>query len=151
MALVLPILVLLLAGIMDFGLVFNDLMTMRQGVGSGVRQGIVGQVGTPGNCIIVGAGSANAQTRKLMCQTKSLVGLNEQQSRTMVYFPGSKLKGGSMILCHQYPVDSVTSIFDSLLGGVLKAKVEMRIEQDLSALGTASETALPGSDWTWCA
>lgn len=151
MALVLPALVLLLAGIMDFGLVFNDLMALRQGVGAGVRQGVVAQSGTSSTCTITGAAIANTETRKLMCLTKGLIDLDEAETRTMISFPGVKTKGGSLVICAQTPMESKTTIFDPLLSGALKAKVHMRIEQDLSAYGTASETALAGSDWTWCA
>jgi len=150
MALVLPALILLLAGIMDFGLVFNDLMALRQGVGAGVRQGVVAQSGTSGSCAITGAAIANTETRRLMCLTKGLIGLDETNTRTMISFPGVKTKGGSLVICAQTPLESKTTIFDPLLSGALKAKVHMRIEQDLSAYGTASETALSGSDWTWC-
>jgi TadE-like protein len=150
MALVLPVLLLFLAGIMDFGLVFNNLMSMRQGIGAGVRQGIVAQPGSSSSCSITGAAGATAQTQKLICLTKSLMALDPVDSRTKVSFPSTKLKGGSLILCAQYPLDSTTSLFDPLLNGVLKAKVEMRIEQDLSAFDSVSETALPDGDWTWC-
>ncbi|CAN5887297.1 hypothetical protein BH23ACT12_BH23ACT12_12330 [soil metagenome] len=151
MALVLPALVLILAGIIDFGLVFNDLMALRQGVGAGVRQGIVAQSGTISTCTLTGAAAANTQTKKLMCLTKALVALDETDTRTMVFFPGSKIKGGSLILCAQTPLESATTVFDPLLEGALKAKVHMRIEQDLSGFGSASEEALAGSDWSWCA
>ncbi len=150
MALVLPLLVVLVAAIFDFGLVFNDLMTMRQGVGAGVRQGVVAQAGTSDSCSITGAAAATSSTRKLMCLTKGLVGLDPATSRTMVSFPGVKTKGGTLILCAQYPLDSATTVFDAILDGALKAKVEMRIEQDLSTFASAAETALPGSDWGWC-
>lgn len=144
-------LILLIAGIMDFGLIFSDLMAMRQGVGAGVRQGVVAQAGASESCIITGAAGANTQTRRLICLTKDMIGLNEADSRMMVSFPGSKLKGGSMILCAQHPLESTTSVFDTLLNGALKAKVEMRIEQDLSGFVSVAETALPGADWAWCA
>lgn len=150
MALVLPALVLIIAGIIDFGLVFNDLMALRQGVGAGVRQGIVAQAGTDSSCALTGAGAANTETKKLMCLTKSLVALDEADTRTMVSFPGSRTKGGSLILCAQTPLESATTVFNPLLDGALKAKVHMRIEQDLSDFGSASETALAGSDWGWC-
>jgi hypothetical protein len=150
MALVAPVLVLLLAGILDFGLVFNDLMSLRQGVGAGVRQGVVAQAGSTTSCSLSGAAAATTETKKLMCLTKSMVGMDPAETRTKVAFPGSKLKGGSLILCAQTPLDSATSIFDPLLNGALKAKVEMRIEQNLSAYGSASETALSGADWSWC-
>ncbi|HEX2148560.1 MAG TPA: hypothetical protein VHI31_00075, partial [Actinomycetota bacterium] len=87
---------------------------------------------------------------KLMCLTKGLIDLDETNTRTMISFPGVKTKGGSLVICAQTPLESKTTIFDPLLSGALKAKVHMRIEQDLSAYGTASETALSGSDWTWC-
>jgi len=75
MALVLPVLVLVLAGILDFGLVFSDLMALKQGVGAGVRQGVVAQAGSSSSCSITGAAGAAADTKKLMCLTKSMVGL----------------------------------------------------------------------------
>ncbi|MEX0791376.1 MAG: TadE/TadG family type IV pilus assembly protein [Actinomycetota bacterium] len=151
MALVLPVLVLIVAGIIDFGLVFNDLMALRQGLGAGVRQGVVAQAGTNSSCTLTGAAAANTETKKLMCLTKSLVALDQTNTRTMVSFPGSKTKGGSLILCAQTPLESATTIFDPILDGALKAKVHMRIEQDLSGFGSASESALSGSDWSWCA
>lgn len=150
MALVLPVLVLVLAGILDFGLVFSDLMALKQGVGAGVRQGVVAQAGSSSSCSITGAAGAAADTKKLMCLTKSMVGLEEAETRTKILFPGSKLKGGSLVVCAQTPLESATSIFDPILSGALKARVHMRIEQDLSAFGTSSETALAGSDWSWC-
>lgn len=150
MALVLPMLVLLLAGIMDYGLLLNDQMAMRQGVGAAVRQGVVGQAGSSDSCPIAGAAAANAQTRKLICLTKQATSVDSGSSRVMISFPGTQLKGGSLIMCVQYPMESTTTIFDPLMDGVLKAKVEMRIEQDLSGFTSAAETALPGGDWTWC-
>lgn len=147
---VLPFLILVLAGIIDFGLVFSDLMSLRQGVGAGVRQGVVAHAGTASTCTITGAAAANLETRRLICLTKGMIGLDEADSRTMVSFPASKLKGGSLIICAQHPLESSTLVFDSILDGQLKAKVEMRIEQDLSAFDSAAETALPGGDWTWC-
>lgn len=150
MALVLPVLVLILAGILDFGLLFNDIMALKQGVGAGVRQGVVAKVGSTSTCAIAGSASMNAETKKLMCLTKSMVGMDPAEVRTKVTFPGSKLKGGSLVVCAQAPLESKTSIFDPILNGAIKAKVHMRIEQDLSAMGSASEFALAGSDWSWC-
>ncbi|HEU4867049.1 MAG TPA: TadE family protein, partial [Actinomycetota bacterium] len=150
MALVLPVLALILAGILDFGLVFSDLMALKQGVGAGVRQGVVGQTGSVSSCSINGAAGATTDTKKLMCLTKDHVGLDDAETRTMVSFPDSKLKGGSLIICAQTPLESASTFFDPILNGALKARVHMRIEQDLSTFGTSSETALAGSDWSWC-
>ena len=150
MALVLPALITLLAGIVDFGLVFNNFMAIRQGIGAGVRQGVVAQAGTSSSCPLSGVSGAPTATKELMCLTKGMIGLDSATTRTKVYFPGVKTKGGSLVLCAQSPLDSTTGLFEPVLDGILKAKVEMRIEQDLSAFGSASETSLPGGDWTWC-
>lgn len=150
LAIVLPILITILAGIMDFGILFTETMAMRQGVGSGVRQGIVAQPGTSSTCSITGASAASTPTKQLICLTKSRIGLDATSSRTKILFPGIKTKGGSLIICAQYPMTSATTLFDPLLDGVTKSKVEMRIEQDLSAFDSIAETALPGGDWTWC-
>lgn len=151
LAIVLPVLITFLAGIMDFGLVFNDIMSMRQGVGSGVRQGIVAQPGGTSTCPMEGASSATLATQKLICLSKERIGLEQATTRTKIFFPGAKTKGGSLVICAQRPLESATTMFSSILDGVLKTKVEMRIEQDLSTFNSIAETSLPGGDWAWCA
>lgn len=150
MALILPVLVLFLAGIMDFGIVFNNLMGVRQGLSAGVRQGVVAQSGTSSTCVMTGAGSAPEQTKRLICLLKSGIGLDPADTRINVYFPAAKTKGGSLVICAQYPMESSTTLLSPIINGRLTSKVAMRIEQDLSAFASASETPLPGGDWSWC-
>lgn len=151
MAMVLPLLVLLIAGVMDFGMLFSDLMSLRHGVGSGIRHGIVAQSGGLSTCTLTGASGAPAETRNLMCLVKERIALEEANTRVKVYFPGSKTKGGSLVICAQYPMESITTMLDPVLNGELTSRVEMRIEQDLSAFGSAEESPLDGGDWAWCA
>lgn len=151
MAVILPLLVLFVAGIMDFGMVFSNLMSLRQGLGAGVRQGIVAQPGTSTTCPMPGAGAASTQTKQLICLIKDRIDLDANDTRTRIVFPGVKTRGGSMIICAQYPLESTTTILGPMLSGQLKSKVEMRIEQDLTAYSAASETALTGGNWSWCA
>lgn len=150
MALVLPLLVMLIAGVMDFGMVFSDLMSLRQGVGAGIRHGIVDQSGSSSSCTVTGA-SASGDTLALICLVKDRIALDDANTRVKIAFPGSKLKGGSLVICAQYPMESITTMFDPIMNGELTSKVEMRIEQDLSALSSAEETPLPGGDWAFCA
>lgn len=149
-ALVMPVLVLFLTGIVDFGMVFANLMALHQGIGEGVRQGVIAKPGASSACTLTGlAGTTPVQTKSLICLTKDRIGLDG--ARVKVGFPGLKTKGGALLLCAQYPLDSVTGFLDPMLNGILKSKVQMRIEQDLTAFAATEETALPGGSWTWCA
>jgi Flp pilus assembly protein TadG len=44
-ALVIPLFLLVLFGIIDFGLALNDYNSVRQGVREGAREGVVGEFG----------------------------------------------------------------------------------------------------------
>jgi Flp pilus assembly pilin Flp len=148
-ALVMPVLVLFVAGIVDFGMLFSNLTALHQGVGAAVRQGVVGKPGTLSNCSVVGLSSGiPVETTSLICLTKDRIGL--EGSRVKVSFPGAKTKGGALLVCAQYPLESLTGFFDPMLSGVLKSKLQMRIEQDLTGYAATEETALPGGTWTWC-
>ncbi|MEX2586786.1 MAG: TadE family protein [Actinomycetota bacterium] len=150
MALVLPLLVMLIAGVMDFGMVFSDLMSLRQGVGAGVRHGIVAQSGASSSCTVTGT-TASGDTLSLICLVKDRIALDDASTRVKIAFPGSKVRGGSLVICAQYPMESITTMLDPIMNGELTSRVEMRIEQDLSTLDAAEETPVDGGDWTWCA
>src|SRR5690349_6552617 len=65
-ALVFPLLFMLVAGMIDFGMVFSNLNSTRQGVREGARQAVVADFGNDTACPIVGAAPV-ATTKKLMC------------------------------------------------------------------------------------
>ena len=149
-ALVMPVLVAFVAGIVDFGMVFSNQAALHQGVGAAARQGVIAKPGTSSACSITGLSSATSvETKSLICLTKDRIGLDG--ARVKLSFPAVKTKGGALLLCAQYPLESVTGFFDPLLNGVLTSKVRMRIEQDLSSFGSTEEPALPGASWGWCA
>ena len=71
-ALVVPVLLLLVFGIIEYGLWFSDSARRRQGVREAARQGVVGNFGTE-SCDLTGAsGDANAQA--LMCTAQDRIG-----------------------------------------------------------------------------
>ena len=61
-AFICPILFLLIFGIIDFGSVYNDLISLRQGVREGARQGSVGVFGGSTSCQLQGATGSTATT-----------------------------------------------------------------------------------------
>jgi len=149
-ALVFPLLFMLIAGMIDFGMVFANLNATRQGVREGARQAVVADFGTDGSCTIVGTTPAEA-TKQLMCLTKDRIGLPQVDTRVKVAFSNTNEVGGGILVCAMYPMTSVTGTFKPVLDGrVVTTKVEMRIEKVDESLTPAAEAALNG-DWSWCA
>jgi Flp pilus assembly protein TadG len=158
-ALVLPVLCTLLFGIIDFGWVLNDYVSVRQGVREGARQAAVKTQPTPssgtwaGNgCVITGPGAGfsttNPDAYDLMCYVKERTGLNQTNTRVKVWFDntgGSPVyaSGKPVTICVQYPARSVSGFMSPFLTGILSSKSTIRIEQNSATFTTpAEETAL---------
>jgi Flp pilus assembly protein TadG len=163
LAIVLPIFVALIFGVIEFGLTYNNAIALRQGTREGARQGAVGNFGpastTGSPCYLTGASSASTDVKSLMCLTKYQVGMDATKLRVKVLSGSSDFssagafsKGDSLIVCTQYPVDPTAKIVSPFLGGsVLKSKTSMRIETSYSVTETGGEETPPsGSDWSWC-
>lgn len=152
-ALLVPLLTVLLFGIIEFALVFNDYQSLRQGVREGARQGVVADLGTDTSCGITGsASSANDATRRLICTTKERVGLDDTTRVKIVLGTAGYAKDGQLVVCAQRGQQSHTGLFSSLLDHrQIKSRVEMRIEK-LSAnpIQATEETVPSGGSWTWC-
>jgi Flp pilus assembly protein TadG len=151
-ALVAPILILFIFGIIDFGFVFSNYLTVRGGTGSVARVAAVNAVPGTGSCTTVGSISANSAAKELICDAKSLIGLTQANTRVSIAYPKScsadvldptdcakqdmndprstYWPGNSLVVCTQYPVSSLTGLFHLLLNGrAINEKVELRIEQ----------------------
>ncbi len=143
-ALVIPLFLLVVFGIIDFGLALNDYNSVRQGVREGARQGVVGEFGS--SCV----GTAN---QRLVCLTENRIGLDPSATRVKVKLEGAYSAGDQLTVCVQYPIKSTTGMFSSLLGGkVLRSEITMRLEalDSVDPLTSSEESPLPGKDWSWC-
>jgi Flp pilus assembly protein TadG len=150
-AIVFPLLFLLVSGMLDFGMVFVNLNSARQGVREGARQAVVANFGGSTSCTLTTTGTLDSATRELMCLTKDRMGLAEADTRVKVAFAGTNTVGGALLVCAQHPMTSMTGVFRPLMTGkVTTSKVEMRIEKVDLALTAGEETALPGESWSWC-
>ena len=69
-ALILPVLLLVLVGILEFGSIYSNVISMRQGVREAGRQGSVGQFGSIPSCGLSLIDSPTANMQNLMCLTK---------------------------------------------------------------------------------
>jgi Flp pilus assembly protein TadG len=169
-ALVIPILLMLIAAVVDFGLALNDSQSVRQGAMDGARQTAVNNIGTY-SCPLTSMGAGWASAASVACLTKTRtnisnaasvrVGLAFQVSGTCnsggaasVSAPCSK-KGDPIAVCVQYPVTSASGMFNFIVAGSqAKTEIVERLEKDAKSAPTAgfvSETAPEGGTWSWCA
>jgi hypothetical protein len=150
-ALLAPIFVALVMGIVDFGMGLSENLALRQGVREGARQAVVANFGTDTSCTVTGASPPTA-TRQLICLTKDRIGGDESSLRVKVDVLGTYQRGTTMLVCAQQPFESTTGFFAPFTSGKhLQSKIRMRVEDIVSTTFTdASETAPTGADWAWC-
>lgn len=149
-ALILPVLVLLLFGIAEYGIAFNNLNSLRQGTREGARQAVVATVDTDSSCTLTGI-SPNTETRRLLCLIKDRIGLDPAKLRLKIEFPTANEEGESVLVCSQYPLNSVTGLFSSLLGGRIQTtEVLMRIESKDEDFQETAETPVASNNWSFC-
>jgi hypothetical protein len=151
-ALICPILFLLIFGIIDFGSVFNDLISLRQGVREGARQGSVGVFGGNSSCNLQSP-SGSPETRQLMCLTKNRIGGSTSALRIRVRLNTSNAIGQGLIVCAQRSVSSLSGMTAPFLNNrYMRSKVEIAIENVPTGtnLTNGSENPPSGSNWTWC-
>lgn len=147
-ALILPLIVILFMGIVDFGLAIADFNSLRQGDREGVRRAVVGDVGSDTSCTIGGT-PATDDTKALVCLTKNQTGLDPAKTRVAVKLDEAYVEGDALILCAQYPLRSVTGFFGFALNSkVVHAQVDMRIEKGTLDIQEFLETG--GEAWDWC-
>ena len=161
-AIALPLLFLILFGIIDFGSLFNDYLSVRQGTREAARQAAVATNPTsPGggawnstNCTVTSNITIGTDGYDLICYAKDRLGLNEANTRVSVEFtPQSSAPlyaaGQGVVVCTQYPASSLTGFLSSIMSGyALTSKVEIRIEQSSTTFTSpVQETPLPGTSW----
>jgi hypothetical protein len=169
-AIVMPVLIIILLGIIDFGFAFNSYISLRQGTRETGRQMVVSTTPKPTSgswsCPVTGlpgvdatavAGTANADIYDLICYAKSRIGLDPSSVRVSLFWdkpftPNTVATAtDSVVVCTQYPLNSITGIFSPMLNGtIINAKTEIRIEQPSADIITTTadpmqETAL--STW----
>ena len=140
-ALVAPLLLLLLFGVVEFGFVFNDYQSVRQGVRDATRVAVVNNVP---NC------SAGDATDDLICYVEERVGLvgdtrvRVDVTAANVAVPGDR---GSVKICVQREIRSVTGMLSPFLNGrYIATEVTMRVERgNEPAFVDRSESPASGS------
>jgi Flp pilus assembly protein TadG len=163
-ALVLPVLVLILFGIIDYGLYFSNTLDAESGVQTAARQAIVGNLDP--TCTPVDASSASLQVRELMCMVKANTGSITGTAYVKVVFPADPANGTNpagwypgqqLIVCEVIDVQGLTGYVplprhDGQVA--IRSKVVTQIETappgpPLPPDQGGEEDSPPGG-WGWC-
>lgn len=173
LAIILPLFLILAFGVIQFGITYNNLITLRQGTREAARQGAVGNFGSltsaqitgdPCHLTPSGANGASPDMQQLMCLAKNQIGLDATNTRVKILSAsadfsssGTFQKGEALVVCVEYPVDAMAKFVSPVLGStVLKTKTAMRIETSYAVTGGGAtetggqETPVSGADWNWC-
>ena len=148
-ALLVPLLVLLLTAILDYGMWYSDSIALRNGVREAARAGAVDQF--PG---CEGGGTAAEKTE---CMVNSRVdGILSGDPVTRVYSLPNGLdwqEGDPLIVCAVLHEDGLIGLAPLPDDGFLRSHVIMRVEVDQPAPdGDSVHPVDPtGDDWGWCA
>ncbi|MCP3938253.1 MAG: pilus assembly protein [Actinomycetia bacterium] len=139
-ALILPFLLALFFAMVDFSIAMNDWNSVRQGSREGARQGSVFTTGGDSSCALAGGPAPNTATHELICLVKDRTQLGDADTRVKISFSDADgdsaitnadyVQGdGSIVVCVQYPVRSVSGMYTDLLGNrTVSSKVEIRLD-----------------------
>lgn len=150
-ALVAPVLLLLVFGIIEYGLWFSDSLSTRQGVREAARQGAVANFGDTTSCGLNTAAS-DPNTLALMCTAQDRISGITGDPAVKVMAPQGWLRGKPLIVCSQLKVGVGTGIIPLPNDRIIQSEVEMAIENATPAptFAGGEETSPAGGDWAWC-
>jgi Flp pilus assembly protein TadG len=149
-ALVVPLLLMVLFGILDYGLLFSNALSVKQGVREGARQGVVSNFGAA--CPMTWSTAPSADLRALACTTVDRTSVVAGTPYVKIKVPNGWVKGQPLVVCAMVQTNGLTGIVPLPSGGVVTSKVEMSIEKvSAGQTETGGEQAPPaGADWSWC-
>jgi len=153
---VVPVLLLIVFGIIDFGSVYTNVIGVRQGVGVTAREAAVGQFGSA-TCSLTPS-TITGDDKYLMCLAHSEDGLNNDATSRVDIIVGNTGSSAYAVasqvsICEEYALSSASGFFSWLLNGdVATSATTVEVATvNSSGLTSVSETALSGSSWSFCA
>jgi len=167
LAMVVPILVLLIMGIVDYAVLFNQKIGLRGGVREAAWNGSRGIFGAAPNssCTLTfPAALPDLNTQKVMCMAKRRSGLDQSEVRVMVRMvdldnpslPATYTNGKGMMVCAMRKASSTTHFFSSLFTNSFQVArlttVILAIDPAVTVVLGGAETPFPGKagGWSFC-
>lgn len=164
LALVAPVLMVLIVGIIDFGIMFSEQISFRTGVREASWNSSRAILGSTDGCPLTFSGAPPPDsTQRIMCMVKDRSDLPDADrdirvSVRLVDFGdlGAMATfgvGKGVMVCAMRNTRSVTSFFTGLLDGRVQryrlTNVIIAVDT-ANPLSTGEETPLPGENWNWC-
>jgi len=134
---VLPILLLVVFGIIDFGISFGNYESVRSGTREAARLGVVNDLTNAPACSINGTvitppsnpTTASDATNALVCLAKDRIGLSGTETKIRISITGQAV-GDDLEVCASFPVTALNGFTAPFLSGrILTSSVTMRLEQ----------------------
>lgn len=149
-ALVVPMLLTLLFGVVDYGLWLNDSLNVRQGIREGARQGVVKRFDRPG--------CTGTDVQKFVCKTRAEIASVVGPAYVRIVIPAAGWKRGeSLLVCGMVKSSGLSGMVPLPADGLIKSSTSMSIESDTpvptggatpgAVLGDAAPS---GASWSWC-
>lgn len=143
-ALVSLVFFILLFGIIQYGIFFNDSIQTRQGVREAARQGVVQNFPT--------CSGATTDMQRVACNAKTQVGGVAGTKYAKAFWPSSPgwKKGQALTVCVVVKTSSAFGILPMPNGGAISSMTQLSIEQDATApVGASSyaDTLPSGLSW----
>lgn len=136
-ALVVPIFLLIVFGLIDFGIAFGNYENVRSGTREAARLGVVNDLNNAPSCTIDGAtvyppaypATTADATNALICKAKNRIGLDQRETKVKLQITGQSI-GDSLQVCASFPVTALTGLTAPFLSNqTLTSTVTMRLEQ----------------------
>jgi hypothetical protein len=147
-ALVSVVLFLLLFGILQYGLFFNDSLNARQGVREGARQAVVE------NFAFASACTSGSNSEKIRCSTRDEIGAITGKAYVKVAAKTLPWKQGDAVtVCALVHTNGAVGVLPMPNGGWIRSRTQMAIEQQAQSAqwtDSADDLSGTGQDWTWC-
>lgn len=143
-ALVVPVLIILVLGIIDFGLFFSDSLSLRYGTREGARRAVVKD--------FTGCTGGTNVARAASCTSNAITAVSGDVY-VRVRAPAQWQEGADLTVCTAVRERAITG-FTPLPGdGLITNELLMRIEQGPTAEasgGTSTIGGTPPGGWGWC-
>ncbi|MCW2817873.1 MAG: pilus assembly protein [Marmoricola sp.] len=138
-ALISTLLITLVFGIIQYGLFFNDSLSLRQGVREGARMGVVRTFAADAPCT-----ATSTDMEKLRCSTKVQIGGSAADTYVKVVRPVVWAKTQPLIVCAVMRSTGSFGVLPMPNSGYVAASTQMSVEQDVPVpTGTSVADALP--------
>lgn len=136
-AIVANLLFLIIFGMLEFGLAYNEYISVRQGTREAARLGVVNDLDAAPKCTINGTvvtppadpATVEDATDALVCKAKDRIGLDDLNTKIRIEITGEAI-GENLKICARFPLEAITGFTAPFIGGkTLTSDVTMRLEQ----------------------